>query len=369
MEISSTLSLIVLLLVLGALAVVIFLLTRKKDDVSSREQQRLFEEMKREVEQIRGEMKGSLEKNLEFVQRHSEQSNKTIANASKQSNMMFADITKIVAEVTGKLEKVESSNKQVVGFTEQLQNLQQVLTNPKHRGVLGEYYLESLLQNVLPAKNFQMQYKFADGEAVDAAIFVGDKVIPIDSKFSLENYNRLRQEDDDERRVKLEQQFKADLKKRIDETSKYIRPDENTFDFAFMFIPAEGIYYDLLVSQVGAVKVSARDLLEYAFEKRVLIVSPNSFYAYLQTVLQGLRALSIEESAKEIRKNVEQLGKHLAQYETYMQKLGNNLGTSINMYNQAYKEFGKVDKDVMRITGEKVGVEPVQLDKPQVTTE
>jgi len=367
MEIASTIFLLVLFLVLIGLGVVIFLLLRKKQDDGSRhEQERMFDEMKREMQEIKGEMKGSLEKNLEFVQKHSEQSNRTISDASKQSNMMFADITKVVAEVTGKLEKVESSNKQVVGFTEQLQNLQQVLTNPKHRGVLGEYYLETLLQNVLPAKNFEMQYKFADGEAVDAAVFVGDKVIPVDSKFSLENYNRLRQEEDDERRVKLEAQFKTDLKKRIDETSKYIRPSEDTFDFAFMFIPAEGIYYDLLVSQVGVVRVSTKDLLEYAFEKRVLIVSPNSFYAYLQTVLQGLRALSIEESAKEIRKNVEQLGKHMQTYEVYIQKLGNNLGTSVSMYNQAYKELGKVDKDVMKITGEKMGTDPVKLDKPHM---
>lgn len=254
----------------------------------------------------------------------------------------------------------------MINFTEQLQNLQQVLTNPKHRGVLGEYYLETLLQNVLPAKNFQMQYKFKDGEIVDAAIFVGEKIIPVDSKFSLENYNRLLEEEDEERRSQLEQQFKRDLKQRIDETAKYIRPQENTFDFAFMFIPAEGIYYDLLVSQVGAIKVSARDLLEYAFAKKVLIVSPNSFYAYLQTVLQGLRALAIEESAKEIRKNVELLQKHLLNYEEYMRKLGNQLSTVVNTYNSGYKEFKKIDKDVMKITGKSGEVEAMTLDRPKI---
>ncbi len=343
-----TLLLMLIIVLIAGIGAVIFLLIRKKDDGSRSEQERLFEEMKREIREIKGEMRGSLEKSLEFVQKNAGHSHK------------------VITEVTSKLERLESTNKQVIGFTEQLQNLQQVLTNPKHRGVLGEYYLETLLQNVLPVKNFQMQYKFSDGETVDAVIFVGDKMISVDSKFSLENYNRLRQEEDESGRTKLEQQFKADLKKRIDETSKYIRPEENTFDFAFMFIPAEGIYYDLLVSQVGSVKVSTRDLLEYAFEKRVLIVSPNSFYAYLQTVLQGLRAMSIEESAKEIRKNVEQLGKHLAQYEVYMKKLGNNLGTSVNMYNLAYKEFGKVDKDVMKITGEKIGTEAMKLDRPEM---
>jgi len=250
--------------------------------------------MRREIGQIREEMKGSLEKNIEFIQRQSFQSNK------------------IVEEVTSKLEKLESTNKQVVGFAEQLENLQNILKNPKHRGVLGEYYLETVLKNVLPPAGYQMQYTFENGEIVDAVIFIKDKIIPIDSKFSLENYNRLLEEKDEERRVVLEKQFKADLKTRIDETSKYIRPKENTMDFAFMFIPAEGIYYDLLVAQVGAIKVNTRDLIEYAFKDRhVIIVSPTSFFAYLQTVMQGLRALQIEESAKEIRQRVEQLGKHL----------------------------------------------------------
>ncbi len=289
-----------------------------------------------------------------------------LSESTKVIQAQFGHSAKIVKDVTEKLTKLDETNKQVMNFTEQLQNLQQVLTNPKHRGVLGEYYLETLLQNVLPAKNFQMQYKFKDGEIVDAAIFVGDKIIPVDSKFSLENYNRLLEEEDEEKRKQLEQQFKRDLKQRIDETAKYIRPAENTFDFAFMFIPAEGIYYDLLVSQVGAIKVSTRDLLEYAFAKKVLIVSPNSFYAYLQTVLQGLRALAIEESAKEIRKNVEMLQKHLLNYEEYMKKLGSQLSTVVNTYNSGYREFKKIDKDVMRITGKSGEVEVVALDKPKI---
>lgn len=338
---------LVTVLIAGVIAIIFLLLKKQNKPEDTREQEWMFEEMKKEMSNIRGEMRGSLEKNLEFVQRQAGHSNK------------------VITDVTSKLERLESTNNQVVGFTEELKNLQQVLTNPKHRGVLGEYFLETLLQNVLPTKNFAMQYSFEDGEIVDAAVFVGDKIIPVDSKFSLENYNRLRSEKDDERRVKLERQFKQDLKLRVDETSKYIRPNEGTMDFAFMFIPAEGIYYDLLVNQVGATNVSSKDLLEYAFEKRVLIVSPNSFYAYLQTVLQGLRALSIEESAKEIRKNVELLGKHLQTYESYMQKLGNNLGTTVNMYNHAYKELNKVDKDVMRITGDKSGMDPLILEKPQ----
>jgi DNA recombination protein RmuC len=273
---------------------------------------------------------------------------------------------RIITDVTEKLTRLEETNKQVIGFTDQLSKLQDILKNPKQRGILGEYYLETLLKNVLPPGSFQMQYPFADGTIVDAVVFVKDKIIPIDSKFSLENYNRLAEETDTVERERLEKTFKADLKNRIDETAKYVKPNENTMDFAFMFIPHEAIYYDLLVAQVGAVKVNTRDLIEYAFkEKHVIIVSPTSFLAYLQTVLQGLKALQIEESAKEIRKNVEDLGKHLQSYESFLQKMGGHLGTTVNAYNAAYKEFGKIDKDIRRIAGKGIEADVMQVEGPK----
>ncbi len=290
-----------------------------------------------------------------------------LAESTKTVQTQFSQSAKIIRDVTERLTKLDNTNKQVISFAQQLQSLENVLTNPKHRGILGEYYLETVLKNVLPPNTYQMQYEFDDGDVVDAAIFVKDKIIPIDSKFSLENYNRIVQEKNETERAKLEKQFKIDLKKRIDETAKYIKPNKGTMDFAFMFIPAEGIYYDLLVSQVGAIKVNTRDLVEYAFRDRhVIIVSPTSFHAYLQTVLQGLRALQIEESAKEIRKGVERLDKHLKSYGEYMLRLGNNLGTTVGMYNSAYKEFGKIDKDVAKITGGKSEMEVKQIDKPSV---
>jgi DNA recombination protein RmuC len=289
-----------------------------------------------------------------------------LGDSTKMMHAQSTESGKVLRDLIERLVKLEETNKQVVGFAGQLQSLENILKNPKQRGVLGEYYLETLLKNVLPPKAYEMQYQFKNGEAVDAVIFVKDKIIPIDSKFSLENYNRIVQERDEAARASLEKQFKIDLKNRIDETAKYIRPAENTMDFAFMFIPSEGIYYDLLVNQIGAVKVNTHDLIEYAFkEKKVIIVSPTSFFAYLQTVLQGLRALQIEESAKEIRKAVEKLGRHLGSYEEYMKKLGNNLGTSVSMYNKAYKEFGKIDKDVLKITGESMEVEILELDRPK----
>ncbi len=289
-----------------------------------------------------------------------------LAESTRTLQEQFGQSAKIVRDVTERLTKLDETNKQVLNFSDQLRTLQDILKNPKQRGVLGEYYLEETLKNVLPPNSYKMQYKFKDGEIVDAVVFVKDKIIPVDSKFSLENYERILNERDEAEKAELEKLFKLDLKNRIDETSKYVRPSEDTMDFAFMFIPSEAIYYDLLVNKVGAVKVNTRDLIEYAFkEKHVIIVSPTSFLAYLQTVLQGLRALQIEESAKEIRKNVEQLGKHLMNYDSFMQKLGQQIGTTVNTYNTAYKEFKKVDKDVMKIADVGGGVEPLEIEKPK----
>jgi DNA recombination protein RmuC len=290
-----------------------------------------------------------------------------IGESTRVIQSQFSESAKIIRDVTEKLVKLDETNKQVVNFADQLQNLQDILRNPKQRGVLGEYYLETVLKNVLPPTRYQMQYAFSDGEIVDAVIFLDkNKILPIDSKFSLENYNRIINERNPEERKRLEKAFKQDLKNRIDETSKYIRPKEGTMDYAFMFIPAEAIYYDLLINQVGAVKTSTRDLIEYAFrDKHVIIVSPTSFMAYLQTVLQGLRALQIEESAKEIKKGVERLSRHLAGYEEFMKKLGLNLSLAVKTYNSSYKEFKKIDKDILRITGQSVGVDPRFLEKPE----
>lgn len=295
------------------------------------------------------------------------------AMSESQTNMhsaiqnQFGQSAKIISDVTEKLTKLDETNRQIINFATQLQDLEDVLQNPKQRGILGEYYLENVLLNVLPPGTFQMQYKFSDGDIVDAAVFVKDKVIPIDSKFSLENYNRAVAEKDPVRKAELENLFKADLKNRINETSKYIKPKENTMDFAFMFIPSEGIYYDLLVNQVGSLKTNTHDLIEYAFrEKHVIIVSPTSFLAYLQTVLQGLRALQIEESAKEIRSRVEELGKHLLAYDEYLKKLGKNLDTTVNSFNTVHKEFNKIDKDVVKIVGGEKQIEPLLIERPNL---
>ncbi|HEX6462327.1 MAG TPA: DNA recombination protein RmuC [Candidatus Saccharimonadales bacterium] len=285
---------------------------------------------------------------------------------SSTMQKQFAESAKIIGDITQRLTKLDETNKRVVDVADELKTLQNVLQNPKQRGVLGEYFLQTVLENVLPNDRFSLQYKFKDGEVVDACIFLDKgKILPIDSKFSLENYNRLVEEPDKTRRELLAKQIKNDLKLRIDETAKYIRPHEGTMDFAFMFIPSEAVYYDLLINKVGVVNASARDLIEYAFrDKHVIIVSPTSFMAYLQTVLQGLRSLQIEEQAKEIQVRVGQLGRHLETYEMYMQKLGNSLSTSVGHYNTAHKELKKIDKDIIKIAGSTAHIEPILVDKP-----
>lgn len=326
------------------LGVVLYLVFGKKD-------KGLTDELK----EIRKEMAESREKNIDSLQRQLE-----------ESGRIARDATVHIKDVTSQLEKIHADNQHVKDVKTQLDKLTDVLANPKQRGILGEYFLATLLENIFQPNQYKLQYKFKDGKIVDAVIFIKDKILPIDSKFSLENYNRILEEKDSARKEELEKLFKQDLKNRIEETSKYIRPSENTMDFAFMFIPSEGIYYDLLINQVGAVKISTYDLIEYAFkEKHVIIVSPTSFYAYLQTVLQGLRALQIEESAKDILKKVEVLHKHLLNYDDFLAKLGTHLGTAVSAYNKTYKEFAKIEKDTARLTEAKERVEPVEIDVPK----
>ena len=296
--------------------------------------------------------------------------NQTVDNKLSQSTQQmqhqFAQSVGIVKGITEKIVELQQTNKQVMGFSEQLKNLEKVLTSQKQRGNLGEAALNLVLENILPPTAFKLQYGFDDGDIVDAVIFTKDGLIPVDAKFSLDNYNRVINEDDEEKKLVYEKEFKNDLKKRIDETSKYIKPSKGTMDFAFMFIPAEAIYYDLLVNEVGAIKINTRSLIDYAFkEKKVIIVSPTTFAAYLQTVLQGLRALKIEEQTKDIIKRVEGLGKHILAYDDYFKKLGNNLATTVNAYNLADKELKKIDKDVVKITGAESVIEPLQLDGPK----
>lgn len=289
-----------------------------------------------------------------------------IGTSSKQMTAQLQASAKLITDVTQKLTELDKTNKNVGDIASELKTLQNVLQNPKQRGVLGEYYLEQILKNILPPGSFELQYRLGEGLIVDAVIKIDDKILPIDSKFSLENYNRLI-DCAPEERDGLEKALKEDLKRRIDETSKYIKPGKGTLDQALMFIPSEAIYYDLLANKVGLGNVSGRNLMQYAAaDKHVTIVGPSTLSAMLQTIVQGLRSIEIHKDTEKIRKNIEQLSKHLIAHNAYMQKLGGALGTTVNHYNATYKELGKIDRDIVKITDSEPTVEPLLLDKPTV---
>jgi DNA recombination protein RmuC len=306
------------------------------------------------------------------------ESNRDVRNAV---HMQFSESQKLLNDINTQMSdrllaltreqtKANESVQHFAQIGDQLSSLEKVLTHQKQRGNWGEASLLLILQNILPPDAYKMQYAITDKDIVDAVIITKEGYIPIDAKFSLDNYQRLAQEENPERREVLEKDFRNDLKRRIDETSKYVNAKAGTLPFAFMFIPAEAIYYDLLVNEVGKVKSNTRSLIDYAYhEKHVIIVSPTTFSAYLQSVLYGFRAFQIEQAAQDIGKRVEELGRHINAYEEYYKKLGSSLSTTVNHYNTAYKELGKIDKDVRRITGSELVIDPILIDKPKMEEE
>jgi len=348
--------LILLLIAVVGLVVALFVITQRFKDNGNQGGVEMLKtdvtELSRTIASFQTSLGDKLERNSNVMQ----------TSMQKQ----LSESMKLVGDVSQRLTKLDETNRRVVDVADELKTLQNVLQNPKQRGVFGEYYLESVLSNILPTKNYKMQYGFRDGTIADAVVFLDKgQILAVDSKFSLENYNRMVSAATKPEREELLKKVRNDLKGRIDETSKYIRPAENTMDFAFMFIPSESLYYDLLIGDVGTGS-SARDLIEYAFrEKKVIIVSPTSFMAYLQTVLQGLRSLQIEEQAKDIQIQVGKLGRHIGAFNSYMDKLGKSLGTTVGHYNNAHKELAKVDTDVTKIAGTDKAVEALLIDKPQ----
>ena len=356
--------LIILAVLIGGF-VALFLFMRKgaqpKDETQG--MMLLQQQLQKLTDTVDSKLGESQKEMRDSVQNQFSESKKLLSEISEKMKNSLMDVTK---EQT----KTNEATRQFMTIAEQLSNLEKVLKHQKQRGNLGEASLELILANILPPGAYKMQYRFKNNDVVDAIIETKEGIIPVDAKFSLDNYNRVTMAIDDKQREELEKDFKNDLKKRIDETSKYIRTDEGTLPFAFMFIPAEGIYYDLLVNEVGAVKVNTRNLIDYAYnEKKVIIVSPTTFAAYLQSVLYGFKAFKIEERAQEITKWVEDLGRHLLAYEQYIEKLGNALGTTVNHFNTASKELKKVDKDVVRITGQATGIEVRSLEKPLIGDE
>ncbi len=327
-----------------------------------------IEKMRKSVESSSGENRKEIQQKLDGIHKGMDDFQKHTKDSLQKQ---FKDTANIITNVSERLKGLEVTNKQVLSFTEQMKSLEKILQNPKQRGIFGEIQLSNLLANVLPPDHYQMQYSFKNGDKVDAVLFYNDFVVPIDSKFSLENYNKMVEEDNSDRKIDFENEFKKDIKNRINETAKYIRPNENTTEYAFMFIPADGLYQSLLSNKVGTLEVNSKNLIEYAFNKKVMIVSPMSLFPYLQTALKALNELKMEANIEIIKKNLYNLTNHLKAYEDCIQRLGKNLGTVVNQYNEASSEFKKIDKDVIKISsGEMdIGFEPQFLDRPKKTNQ
>lgn len=348
---------IILLLALG-FGAIIFLLNQKLSALNNDQTNKYLKTDLDNLNKGVGELKESLTENINKKLQQSQ------VHMSASMQKQFEGSAKIIADVTNRLTKLDETNQRVVNVADELKSLQNVLQNPKQRGVLGEFYLEQILQNLLPPSSYSLQHKIDDGLIVDAVIRLDDKTLPIDSKFSLENYNRLI-DAKGEKRAMLEKQFKEDLKKRIDETSKYIKPKKGTLDQALMFIPSEAIYYDLLANRVGAGGVNGRDLMQYAaVDKHVTIVGPSTLSAMLQVIVQGIKSLEIQKDTEVIKKNIEQLQKHLIGYDVYFKKVGTSLGATVGHYNNANKELGKIDKDIIKIGGGEPVLDPLLIDRP-----
>lgn len=356
----TTILLIVISILLLAVLIFLFIVLSKISQNKPRDNQSHFSLILDQINQINR----TVDAKIGDSQR---QMSETVSDQFNKSQRLIQDINKSVTDqlltVSEGVSSVRESTKQVFTIADQLQNLEKVLKNQKQRGNLGEASLALVFSNILSPTDYEFQYRFKNGDTVDAIIKTPHGIIPVDAKFSLENYTRFVNESDENIKAELERDFKNDLKRRVDETSKYIKPDEKTLGFAFMYIPAEGIYYDLLVNGVGS-NTNTRSLIDYAYnDKKVIIVSPTTFAAYLQSVLHGFNAFKIAQGAEQIRKYVGELGKHLKSYEDYHNKLGKNLGTVVNQYNLSNKEFKKIDKDILKITESSADLDPVLIEE------
>jgi DNA recombination protein RmuC len=264
---------------------------------------------------------------------------------------------KTTNEIHERLAEVRSKTAEMVDRAKDLARLEQALRPPKARGGFGELLLENLLRDRLPPSAFQMQYTFASGERVDAIVHV-DRAIPVDSKFPLDNYNRLVEAEDEESRTLAERQFARDVRQHIDAiASKYIRPDEGTYDFAFMYIPVEAVYYELACGKTGA-------LLSYAHERRVFPVSPTTFVAYLQVIALGLRGMQIEQHAHEVMAYVAELSRDFGRFEKDFDVVGTHLQNAQSKYHEAAKRLDKFETKLERASEEHQIAEESLLELP-----
>ena len=294
---------VLLVFIVLALAYLAYSLKSNSNKIETGDLVHFSESLINQIQKVRKEIdKNSKESRIDIESRLNEinkQMNNFTKSSSENMSNRFKQSDQVMKDVTSELEKIKGTNERVLSFANQMKTLEKILGNQKQRGIFGEIQLENLLSNVLPPQLFQMQYSFKNNEVVDAIVKVNNFIIPIDAKFSLDNYNKMIESSDKEELESLEKKFKSDIKNRIDETAKYIRPNEGTVDYAYMFIPADGLYQDLLNSRVGALKINQQDLVSYAYQKKVMIVSPMSLFPMLQVTNKALNNMKIEDSIKD----------------------------------------------------------------------
>jgi DNA recombination protein RmuC len=269
------------------------------------------------------------------------QMNQSLLDANKSINQSLGNATNIFGSVSASLGKLEASNTQLIAISKDISSLQDILRAPKLRGQIGETLLENLLSQVLPREHFTMQHRFKSSEAVDAVIRLGGRLVPIDAKFSLENFQKMISAEEEPEKNAWRKKFIQDIKNRIDEiASKYILPQENTYDFALMYIPAENVYYEIIIKE---------DLFSYSVSKKVIPVSPNTFYAYLQVICLGLKGLKIEENAKEILKTLSALSNEMLKFKDDFNLLGSHLKNASSKYDDSSKRLERFSDKLLNI--------------------
>jgi DNA recombination protein RmuC len=277
------------------------------------------------------------------------QMNQSIQEANKIISQNLGSATEAFGNVKEQLGKLEETNKQIIAISRDISSLQELLRAPKFRGAMGETFLENLLSQVLPKEHYQIQYRFKSSDSVDAVIRLGERLVPVDAKFSLENFQKMLEAPDEPAKDSFRKKFIQDIKNRINEIAvKYILPAENTYDFALMYIPAENVYYEVIIKE---------DIFTYSMSKKVIPVSPNTFYAYLQVICLGLRGLKVEENAKIILKSLGALSVETDRFKEDFNILGNHLLNANTKYADAQKRFEKVSERLINIQDTK-SIEP-----------
>jgi DNA recombination protein RmuC len=328
--------------------------------------------LQQEVQSLRGQLTDAMLKNQDAVNHQlvhvMQQVNSQLGQVTSQVNTRLGQVTdqlqkstgdlntrldnaaKVVSEVSKGLGGLSEATKKVFEVGKDIASLQEILRSPKLRGGLGELFLGDLLAQILPPAHFTLQHRYKSGEAVDAVIRLGQNLVPVDAKFPLENFRRVIEASSEEGQKAAKRKFIADVKKHIDAIAgKYILPDEGTFDFALMYIPAENVYYELIIKD-EAIDLD-KGLLNYSFAKRVIPVSPNSFYAYLQTILLGLKGMHIEERAQEILTNLARLSGDFRKFQEEFELVGKHLTNTKSRYDEADKRLSKFNDKLESLSG------------------